>query len=163
MRAARQAAAQSDETDGAVGDWLQGRGDCIVLSLHVQPGAKTTAVAGLHGAALKIRLAAPPVDGKANACLLAYLAELLGVPVSDIGVADNFFDLGGSSLLAMRFVDQAKRRFGVRIAPQHVVAGTLRQVAERAEAVEALASGDEAKEAAQPKGVFARLFRRGAR
>ena len=63
MRAARQAAAQSDETDGAVGDWLQGRGDCIVLSLHVQPGAKTTAVAGLHGAALKIRLAAPPVDG----------------------------------------------------------------------------------------------------
>ncbi|HMV55293.1 MAG TPA: acyl carrier protein, partial [Rhodocyclaceae bacterium] len=83
--------------------------------------------------------------------------------VSDIGVADNFFDLGGSSLLAMRFVDQAKRRFGVRIAPQHVVAGTLRQVAERAEAVEALASGDEAKEAAQPKGVFARLFRRGAR
>lgn len=82
MRAARQAAAQSDETDGAGGDWLQGRGDCIVLSLHVQPGAKTTAVAGLHGAALKIRLAAPPVDGKANACLLAYLAELLGVPKS---------------------------------------------------------------------------------
>ena len=38
----------------------------ITLTLHIQPGAKQTAFAGLHGDALKIRLAAPPVDGKAN-------------------------------------------------------------------------------------------------
>lgn len=54
----------------------------LTLSLHIQPGAKKTAVAGPHGEALKIRLAAPPVDGKANAALLAYLAETLGVPKS---------------------------------------------------------------------------------
>ena len=72
-------------------------------------------------------------------------AELLGVPVSDIGVADNFFDLGGSSLLAMRFVEQAGRRLGVRIEPQRVVASTLRQVAERAEAVEDAGVGRQAK------------------
>ena len=38
----------------------------VFLSCHVQPGAKRTAVAGVYGTALKISLAAPPVDGKAN-------------------------------------------------------------------------------------------------
>lgn len=55
--------------------WLRQDGDGVVLSLHVQPGAKKTEVVGLHGEALKIRLAAPPVDGKANAALLAFIAE----------------------------------------------------------------------------------------
>ena len=55
----------------------------VVLALHVQPGARHTEVAGTHGAGtqmrLKIRLAAPPVDGKANAALLAFLAQAFGV------------------------------------------------------------------------------------
>lgn len=59
--------------------WLRASGDGVVLSLHVQPGAKRTEVVGLHGESLKIRLAAPPVDGKANQCLLDYVAEKLGV------------------------------------------------------------------------------------
>lgn len=52
----------------------------VVLALHVQPGAARTGVAGMHGGALKVRLAAPPVDGKANAELLRFLAEAFGVP-----------------------------------------------------------------------------------
>ncbi|MBI4997692.1 MAG: YggU family protein [Rhodocyclales bacterium] len=60
--------------------WLRLSGDDVVLSLHIQPGAKKTEVAGLHGEALKIRLHAPPVDGKANDALIAFLAERLGVP-----------------------------------------------------------------------------------
>ena len=55
-------------------------GAALTLTLHVQPGAKRTEVAGVHGDALKIRLAAPPVEGKANAELLRYLAEAFGVP-----------------------------------------------------------------------------------
>jgi uncharacterized protein (TIGR00251 family) len=60
--------------------WLRADGDSVVLTLHIQPGAKKTEVAGPHGEALKIRLAAPPVDGKANAELIRFLAATLGVP-----------------------------------------------------------------------------------
>lgn len=60
-------------------DWLRATTGGVSLTLHIQPGAKKTEIAGEHGDALKIRLAAPPVDGKANAALLAFLAERLGV------------------------------------------------------------------------------------
>lgn len=52
----------------------------LSLTLHIQPGAKKTEIAGLHGDALKIRLAAPPVDGKANSALLAFIAGQLDLP-----------------------------------------------------------------------------------
>jgi uncharacterized protein (TIGR00251 family) len=58
----------------------------LVLTLHIQPGAKKTEVCGLHGDALKIRLAAPPVDGKANAALLAFVADLLDLPKSAVSL-----------------------------------------------------------------------------
>ena len=68
--------------------WCRDDGDALVLSLHVQPGAKRTEVAGVHGegagARLKIRLAAPPVDGKANSALLAFLAGAYGVPLREV-------------------------------------------------------------------------------
>lgn len=51
----------------------------LLLTLHIQPGAKKTEICGRHGDALKVRLAAPPVDGKANAALLAFVAEVLAV------------------------------------------------------------------------------------
>lgn len=56
--------------------WLQANADGALLTVHVQPGAKRTEVVGIHGDAVKIRLAAPPVDGKANDCLLAFVAEI---------------------------------------------------------------------------------------
>jgi uncharacterized protein (TIGR00251 family) len=59
-------------------DWLRTDGDGVILTLHIQPGAKKTEIVGPHGAALKIRLAAPPVDGKANTALLAFIAAKVG-------------------------------------------------------------------------------------
>jgi uncharacterized protein len=50
------------------------------LVVHVVPRAKVTEVAGRHGDAVRIRLAAPPVDGAANAELVRFLAERFGVP-----------------------------------------------------------------------------------
>ena len=52
----------------------------VVLTLHVQPGAKRSEFAGTHGEALKIKLAAPAVEGKANAELVRFLADAFGVP-----------------------------------------------------------------------------------
>lgn len=60
--------------------WLREDEDGITLTLYIQPGAKKTAVAGLHGEALKIRLHAPPVEGQANAQLIAFLAQRLALP-----------------------------------------------------------------------------------
>ena len=66
-------------------DWYRVAGDGrITLTLHIQPGAKKTEFAGLHGDALKIRLAAPPVDGKANEALIKFMAERLGLARSDV-------------------------------------------------------------------------------
>lgn len=52
------------------------------IRIHVQPRASRTEIAGLHGDALKVRLAAPPVDGAANDALVRFLAERLGVAQS---------------------------------------------------------------------------------
>jgi len=51
----------------------------IVLSVHVQPGARSPGVAGRHGDALKVRLASPPTDGRANRELGRTLADVFGV------------------------------------------------------------------------------------
>ncbi|MBI3145540.1 MAG: YggU family protein [Pseudogulbenkiania sp.] len=69
--------------------WLNCKDSVIRLTLHVQPGAKKTELAGEHGGALKLRLAAPPVEGKANTVLLAWLAERFGVPKRDVALVSG--------------------------------------------------------------------------
>lgn len=56
------------------------RDDSLILDCHLQPGAKGVGFAGLHGDRLKIRISAPPVDGKANEMLLKFLANAFAVP-----------------------------------------------------------------------------------
>ena len=51
----------------------------LKISIYATPGAKTTQLAGMHEQALRLRLAAPPVDGKANTALLAWAAKTFGV------------------------------------------------------------------------------------
>ena len=65
-------------------EWYRRRDDVITLTLHVQPGAKRSEIAGLHGDALKIRLAAPPVEGRANDALLKFLADVFAVPLRSV-------------------------------------------------------------------------------
>lgn len=66
-------------------DWLRIAADGrITLTLHIQPGARKTEFAGRHGDALKIRLAAPPVDGKANEALVKFIAETLHLAKSAV-------------------------------------------------------------------------------
>jgi uncharacterized protein (TIGR00251 family) len=58
----------------------------LILNLHIQAGAKNTLVAGLHGDALKIKIAAPPTDGRANEVLVKFLAKHLAVPIRQVKV-----------------------------------------------------------------------------
>ncbi|MBD0357521.1 MAG: DUF167 domain-containing protein [Actinomycetota bacterium] len=61
--------------------------DGILLNLRVSPGAKRTSIEGPYGEnALKLRVASPPVDGKANAEVESFLAESLGVRGSNVAV-----------------------------------------------------------------------------
>lgn len=66
--------------------WLLVGDGKITLKLHIQPGARKTAVTGTYGDALKIRLAAVPIDGQANAALIAFVADRLEVSKSAVGL-----------------------------------------------------------------------------
>jgi len=59
------------------------------FAVHVQPRARRTEVAGLHGDAVKVRLAAPPVEGAANEELVRFVAERLGVARAAVRVASG--------------------------------------------------------------------------
>ena len=65
---------------------LSVRGDGVLLRLSVMPDARRTEVDGLHDGALRVRLAAPPIDGRANEALVAWLAKSLDVPRRDVEV-----------------------------------------------------------------------------
>ena len=58
----------------------------LVLTLHVQPGAKQSDVTGLHGGALKVRIASPAIGNAANLELLRFLREWLGLPQAAIAL-----------------------------------------------------------------------------
>lgn len=57
------------------------------VTVHIVPRARRTAVAGQYGDAIKIRVAAPPVDGAANAELVRFIAEGLGIPTARVTIA----------------------------------------------------------------------------
>lgn len=64
-----------------------GRG--LVLTLHIQPGARASGPAGRHGEALKLRIAAPATDNKANEALSAFLQRELDVPRAAVRIAQG--------------------------------------------------------------------------
>lgn len=66
------------------GPWYRWDGADLILHLHIQPGAARDEVAGPHGKALKVRIAAPPTDGRANERLCVYVAGLCEVPRSRV-------------------------------------------------------------------------------
>ena len=67
--------------------YLHTRSDgSLLLSLYVQARSGRTVIVGLHGDAVKLRLSAPPVDGKANKALIAFWSKFLKIPKSAVTI-----------------------------------------------------------------------------
>ncbi len=88
----------------------------VVLSVHAQPGSKRTEVAGRHGDALKIRVAAPALEDRANEALVAYLAERFAVPRRAVTLLagaksrEKRFSIRGSAVDPARLEDPRGQR-----------------------------------------------------
>ena len=66
--------------------WMRADGSGVLLYLHLQPGARKTALSGEHGNRLKVMVAAPPLDGRANEALVGWVAAQLGLPRRQVRV-----------------------------------------------------------------------------
>jgi len=82
----------------------------VTLSVRAQPGAKKTAIVGVYGEAdaaqLKIAVQAPPVEGRANEALIAFLAQTLGVPKRSVELVAG--ELSRSKVFLLRGVQMAE-------------------------------------------------------
>lgn len=96
--------------------WITESKNGVVIQVHATPRASRNQIQGLHGEAIKIRLQAPPVDGKANENLIDFIAETLGVPRHQITL------LSGQTSRRKRLgipgvnSSQAARAFGISVA-----------------------------------------------
>jgi uncharacterized protein len=75
----------------------------VLISLHVQPKASKTRIVGLYDGCVKIAVAAPPVEGKANKAVVAFVAKILGVPARDVSVKSG--SQSKRKLLAVKALD----------------------------------------------------------
>jgi uncharacterized protein (TIGR00251 family) len=67
-------------------NWFYWQNTVLFLQVQLQPGARTDQIVGEHGECLKIRITAPPVDGKANKHLIKFLAHCFDVPQQRVTV-----------------------------------------------------------------------------
>jgi non-ribosomal peptide synthetase component F len=102
-----------------------------------------------------VRAPAAPLSAE-QARLAALWARLLGIAEDQVAAEDNFFDLGGSSLLVMEAAALAERELGLRVDPRRFVIESLRQLAVPA----ALPLPAAAEPRAAPRGWMARVFGR---
>lgn len=85
----------------------------VLLSVHVQPGARRSEVVGRHGDALKVRVAALPEDGKANRAVVALVAEALGVAAGDVTLVSG----ASSRRKRLRIAGTAAEAVSERLGP----------------------------------------------
>jgi uncharacterized protein (TIGR00251 family) len=92
------------------------RDGALHVAVRVQPRASRDAVAGVRDGALRVALTAPPVDGEANAALVAFLAKQLGVPRRDVAIVQGatgrqkVVAVRGTTVDAIRALARAKTR-----------------------------------------------------
>ena len=84
----------------------------VTLAVRAQPGAKKTAITGVYGespaAQLKIAVHAPPLEGRANQALIAFLAETFGLPKNAVELVSG--ELSRSKVIMLRGVTAEKAK-----------------------------------------------------
>lgn len=93
--------------------WLKATKEGVQLAVHLTPRASRDAIAGMHGEALNVKVKAPPVDGKANACLIAFIAEKLGLPKSAVSLVRGETSREKTLLVRERTEDEIRRMIDV--------------------------------------------------
>ncbi len=91
-----------------VAPWLKSLPEGVELTLLIQPRASRTRVVGEHDGQLKIQLAAPPVDGEANAALVEFLAKALGVPKRQVALVAG--DASRRKRVVVQGIDAARAK-----------------------------------------------------
>ena len=71
---------------GDAGTRVDALRDVVRIDVHLQPNARATGFAGMHGVALKIRVSAPPADQRANDMLVRFVADTLGIALSRVSI-----------------------------------------------------------------------------
>ncbi len=87
----------------------------VTLAVRAQPGAKKTAIVGVYGkdgAQLKIAVQAPPVEGRANEALVAFLAELFQIPKRSVELVNGNLSRSKAFLLRGVSLDKANAILG---------------------------------------------------
>ncbi len=97
------------EEDGVIRAHPEG----TVVRLRVVAGARRTELAGTAGGALRVRVAAPPVQGRANSAVLAYLAGILGLRPRDLEITAGERSRDKLVLVRDRGPEQVGARLGV--------------------------------------------------
>jgi uncharacterized protein len=87
----------------------------LLMRLRVSPGARRDRLMGVHGNALKLAVAAPPEDGKANAAVLAFLADLLDAPERDLRLTSGHASRDKRVCISGLTADDIRARLNARI------------------------------------------------
>jgi hypothetical protein len=94
-------------------NWISSAGDGVVITVRVVPRASRNEVAGIMGDVLKLRVCAPPVDGKANEAVVEFLSERLDVPRSRISIKTGTLGRRKHVRVEGMTVEMARKRLGV--------------------------------------------------
>lgn len=91
------------------------KGGAISFKVRVQPRASRTEIAGQHAESIKLRIAAPPVDGKANEECRRFLAKLLGISASSVEIVSG--DCARDKVIRVRNTSAERIREALKISP----------------------------------------------
>lgn len=89
-------------------NWIQKTKDGIIIKIHVVPNSSKTQIVGDHGDRLKIKIKAPPVDGKANEEVIDFLCEKLGIKKNQAELLTGQASKSKNILLKIENIDLKK-------------------------------------------------------